>query len=741
MRNRILSRLDIRSFSSNYNIQNFDKRLFTRLFNHPHYDKYNSIRLDDHVFQSALEKEKRNALFFKERFKADHLLEEILEETSGRTDSRIINHPEKIGDRYFTVRTTNTSDGSYSALFGAEREKGPFTNVFDPKLDQVVPEKYINTHEINSANLSDSGDYLSIVLDIRSDENTTAFIKDLKNRRMIPGRIDNCSKIEFLSDNQSLLYIYKDPKTLRKDKIFYKDIHDTFGNRKELIFEENDESVWVDLAVSTCKQFFILYRTTKEGEDFFLAPRTGVTSAKDILFTKIADKSENISDVKINKKGLVFAQNGMIKWIKIDKLHAGLKEDSKKSVEERFEPVTLLGDHLKLKIKEFDFFEHGVLVFCTKVSESILLYGSFEKENSEDIIFKEISFAKDQFGSIQPGVNSSALEKKAQFSFDSPFVYNEEYSLDLDTLSIKMLSTSKIKGKPFNRKNFEVSLIYAPSKDGQSIPITLIHPRGAVKKDGKFSHFVDTHKKLMLCNYGCYGLDNSLEFNLTDWSLLERGWMIALAHVRGGGELGVRWHRDATRINKYKSVDDLISCAQYLIAEGYTHPSLLCASGESAGATILASAMNSRPNLFKAVQLGVPFLDLRASLLDITQPLTQSDFSEFGNPLENEAEYLSITSLCPLTNLKEREYPAVLIQANSDDMRTPLDNVLKYSAKFRDTVKEPKKIKEFNEKNIIVSISEGSHLGTGSSTDAHLQNAKRAVFFEHIIESLSNDLR
>lgn len=135
------------------------------------------------------------------------------------------------------------------------------------------------------------------------------------------------------------------------------------------------------------------------------------------------------------------------------------------------------------------------------------------------------------------------------------------------------------------------------------------------------------------------------------------------------------------------AVKDLISCANFLIAEGYTHPSVLCAVAGSAGATNLATAINMRPDLWKAVVLNVPFLDVIGSLTDENQPLTQSDFQEFGNPNKEEKDYLNLLSYSPYENILETVYPAIYVKAAEDDFRAPLWNVMKYVSRFRDRAK------------------------------------------------------
>ena len=232
-----------------------------------------------------------------------------------------------------------------------------------------------------------------------------------------------------------------------------------------------------------------------------------------------------------------------------------------------------------------------------------------------------------------------------------------------------------------------------------------------------------------------------MEFSITDWSLLENDWIIALCHIRGGSELGEEWHLGAKGELKVKSVQDIISCADFLIASGWTHSSLLAAKSSSAGAGLLASAMNFRPNLFKAVNLDVPFLDIRTLLLDEDLPLAIGDKDEFGDIVTDPMAFDVLTSYCPYWNLRnDTEYPAVLITAYEDDYRTPLWSILKYIKKFRENVAKSRRVEEFCDGNIVLDLGRGGHLGGGDNQESLKEQTLVNTFFEWIVEEKSLDV-
>ena len=252
-------------------------------------------------------------------------------------------------------------------------------------------------------------------------------------------------------------------------------------------------------------------------------------------------------------------------------------------------------------IFEADVFNNAILLYAKKVTKIKLWFAKLnpEKNDSNNFpIFNEIKFSDNQFGLASPGANLNSEQSKIRFHFESPYIYEQIYDLDVENEKPLLLESSKLLGKPFKSHRYDISLVYAPGHDGVTIPITLLHRKGDLDSNDR-PRFYGDEKKILLRTYGCYGMDSELQFNISDWSLLEREWIIAFAHIRGGGELGKKWHEGGLKDKKLNSVLDIVSCAQFLIAEGFTHPSILCASSNSAGAGLLASAVNIRPDLFK----------------------------------------------------------------------------------------------------------------------------------------------
>lgn len=227
----------------------------------------------------------------------------------------------------------------------------------------------------------------------------------------------------------------------------------------------------------------------------------------------------------------------------------------------------------------------------------------------------------------------------------------------------------------------------------------------------------------MIEGYGAYGLPMTQNFDLIKVAAMERGWVIAQAMVRGGGDRGIAWHNDGKLLNKPNSFFDFISCTEFLIANRITHPNLIAAKGTSAGGMLVAQAcLNMRPELYRACILDVPFLDPLSCLLDPDVPLAKTDHLEFGDPLSDPAIYELISSYSPYDNLQRGEHPSLFLNMQLSDPRVPAWSTLKFVEKFRDLTLEPKRVPHFGNANTIVRVNhEGGHFGSAYN-DVNLAN-------------------
>jgi oligopeptidase B len=227
----------------------------------------------------------------------------------------------------------------------------------------------------------------------------------------------------------------------------------------------------------------------------------------------------------------------------------------------------------------------------------------------------------------------------------------------------------------YNREDYVTERLWATSPDGVKVPISLVR-----KRDVQLSGSNPT----LLYGYGAYEASNDPMFDPVRLSLLERGFVFAIAHVRGGGEMGRRWYEDGKFLSKTNTFTDFIACATQLVEQGYTSPANLAIRGRSAGGLLIGSVVNARPDLFACAVAQVPFVDVVTTMLDETIPLTVPEFEEWGNP-EDVEYYQYMKSYSPYDNVREADYPAMLVTAGLNDPRVSYWEPAKWVARLRES--------------------------------------------------------
>jgi oligopeptidase B len=266
-------------------------------------------------------------------------------------------------------------------------------------------------------------------------------------------------------------------------------------------------------------------------------------------------------------------------------------------------------------------------------------------------------------------------EGKIVFFFASMLTPITLYNYDIDSHQLTIRMQSAI--KDYHKENYIAELVWAKSGDGTLVPISMIHKNGMKRSDGR--------NPLYLEGYGSYGCTVQKDFNSARISLLDRGFYLAMAHVRGGGELGKKWWEAGKLMNKKNAVADYLACAEYLIKQGYTAKGMITAAGSNAGGLVIGAAVNQHPDLFKAVLLMMPFVDPLSSLLDSASYKDNPDeWPEFGNPnIPEQFEY--IYGYSPYDNIKKQDYPAMLFRTSFKDQKAEFSGPLKMVAKLRAT--------------------------------------------------------
>ena len=262
-----------------------------------------------------------------------------------------------------------------------------------------------------------------------------------------------------------------------------------------------------------------------------------------------------------------------------------------------------------------------------------------------------------------------------RFTYSSPTTPSETYDLDLATGARTLLKRQEVPSG-HDPALYDTARVFAPAPDGELVPITLLYRRGLA---------LDGSSPLHLYGYGAYGMAMPAGFSVSKLSLVDRGIITAIAHIRGGMEKGYRWYREGRHEKKPNSFSDFIAAAEFLIDEGYTAKGRIVAEGGSAGGLLMGAVANLRPDLFAGIVAEVPFVDVLNTMLDDTLPLTPPEWPEWGNPIENASDYALIASYAPYEQVKAQAYPPLLALAGLTDPRVTYWEPAKWVAKLRAT--------------------------------------------------------
>lgn len=398
--------------------------------------------------------------------------------------------------------------------------------------------------------------------------------------------------MKFAAENKGLYYVTYDEK-MRSNAVH---VYDFEKKEVKKIFEEKDEQFYVDITITKDKKYLVISSSTKQTAEVYVVKRQIINEAiNDQLKLIFSRKNQSRFFCNHAEENFYFLtdKDGAYDY-KIMKLSDQDFENSKepKLVDFYVPPE---GD----RVKEIDLFKEHIVLYLDREGVSLLAIINLKDGSNFNVELNE------KIAEISPGLNENYISSTFRFHVDTPLVYNRIYEYNILTKRLILLEDFQMVGPKIDQASFTSERVQVPSKDGELIPLTiLMHKK--TKKNRK--------NKLLLHGYGCYGVSLDIGFNIVNIAALENGWILAFAHVRGGNEKGWKWHKSACETNKVKSFSDFINCAEFLIAEGYTHPSLLCAYGASAGGLLVASVINMRPELFKAVVMNVPFLDVLNTL-------------------------------------------------------------------------------------------------------------------------------
>jgi len=506
---------------------------------------------------------------------------------------------------------------------------------------------------VGSFALSPNHRFLAFGVDHAGNELYDVVIKDLDTGNMMPGKVEKAYYgLEWANDNETLFFTRTD-EAHRPDRLFKTLLSDL--GKETLVLEEPDDRFFLSVGKSQSEDYiFISLDSAITSEVHVIDAKTPNNPPR--LFAKRKDGVE-YSISHWNQEFLILTNDGAQNF----KLLRTPKDQWGSDAWTDF--IQESDDTLQAVLPFKDFFalyrRHDGL-------PEIVIYEPKGEELAAHVIQ-----VNDATWDLWPSANMMYDTDVFRYGYTSMTTPVSTLELSLETKESKLLKKRPAPG--YNPELYTSSRVWATSKDGTKVPISIFHKKGRKAAPGPF----------LLYGYGSYGASYDVYYNSRWLSLLDRGFAVGIAHIRGGGEFGRGWKLKGKFEHKTNSFQDFIDCAETLVSENWTKPELLAVEGRSAGGLLMGGIMNMRPDLFGAVIAGVPFVDVINTLLDETIPLTVIEWEEWGNP-KVEKEYGWIRSYSPYDNITAQAYPNALFLAGLNDPRVGYWEPAKFVAKLRE---------------------------------------------------------
>jgi oligopeptidase B len=518
-------------------------------------------------------------------------------------------------------------------------------------LDQNAMAKGLPFLSVAAFEVSDDDNQLLYSTDETGFRQYELFVKDLRTGAVQGPLAERVTSATWAADNRTLFYVTEHPVTKRPDTLWRLEL----GGQPVKVHEETDELFSIGVGRTKDKKFVVLGSRSTDTWDRWLLPAATPTAALRLLLPR--EKGHKY-DVEHRDGTLFIRTNKDAKNFRL--VTAPLADPSparwKPFVEHR--PDVLLED--------VEVFKDFVVLQEKQAGLNRLRVHGFSDGRWKEVAFPEPVYTA--YASGTPEFDSKALRYSYQSLTTPPSVYDYDMAAGTSVL----LKREEVLGG-FDPGRYVSERLWATARDGVRVPISIVYPKGFAR-DGK--------APLWLYAYGSYGAGTSATFDSRRLSLLDRGIPFAIAHIRGGNEMGEAWHDDGMLMKKKNTFFDFIDCAEHLVKEKWTAPGRLLIEGGSAGGLLMGAVTNERPDLFRAVHAAVPFMDVINTMMDASLPLTVGEYLEWGNPNE-KAAFDTMLSYSPYDNLAKKAYPALLVTTSYNDSQVMYWEPAKYVAKLR----------------------------------------------------------
>ena len=504
--------------------------------------------------------------------------------------------------------------------------------------------------------VSEDNNLVAYGVDTVSRRRYTLYLKDLRTGKIIDRPVPNTEGyVAWANDNKTFFYTMKDSATLRSDRIFRHRIG-TDPTSDALVYTERDETFSTGITKTKSKKYLVIYSASTLTNDYQILD----ASSPEGKFQSFSPRQRGL-EYSINhyRDRFYIVTN-------LDAPNFRLMEtpDARTARPNWTEKIPNRQDTLLEGIEIFN----NYLVLSERAQAITSMRVIDQRTNRKhNLNFDESAYT------VSSSVNIDFDTEWLRYSYSSLTTPNSTYDYNMRTGEKKLLKEQEVVGG-YNKEDYETERLWATARDGVKVPLSIVYKKG-IKKDGK--------NPTLLYGYGSYGYSTDPTFSATRLSLLDRGFIFAIAHIRGGQEMGRQWYEDGKLFKKKNTFTDFVDCAEFLIDEEYTSPDNLFAMGGSAGGLLMGAVMNMAPELFKGVVAKVPFVDVVTTMLDDDIPLTTGEFDEWGNPDELES-YMYMLEYSPYDQVKAQDYPHMLVTTGLHDSQVQYWEPAKWVAKLRE---------------------------------------------------------
>lgn len=660
-------------------------------------EKHADIRTDNYYWLNERENpevidylNKENAYYNAMTAGQKEFQKELFEEMKGRIKEDDSSVPYFYNGYYYITRFEKGKDYPIYA-----RKKGSLEAKEEILFDCNEMAKGHSYFQLGGLNISEDNQWAAFGIDTVSRRQYTIQVKNLKTGEILPFKIENTTGgSTWAGDNKTLFYTRKDEVTLRSDKIYkhklgndvagdimiYHEKDDTFGT---FIYKEKSKKYLVIGSSSTLtSEFRVLDAKTPDGEFRVFQPRTrgleyGISQYGDkwyIVTNK--DKATNFK-LMTTPEGKTSKEN----W------------------------TDLIAHRKDVLLEDIDIFKNYLVISERSNGLNTIRIRPWDGKGEYYLPFDSETYTAGT--STNPDFDTEIL----RYSYQSLAVPSSVIDFNMRTKEKTTLKEQEVLGGKFDKNNYVEERIWATAADGTKVPISMVYRKG-IKKDGK--------NPLLLYAYGSYGASMDPYFSSIRLSLLDRGFIYAIAHIRGGEDLGREWYDNGKLLKKKNTFTDFIDCSKYVIAQNYTSKEHLYAEGGSAGGLLMGAIINMAPELYNGVIAQVPFVDVVTTMLDDSIPLTTGEYDEWGNP--NDKEYYDyMKSYSPYDNVTAQNYPNMLVTTGLHDSQVQYWEPAKWVAKLR-------VIKTGNNLLYLDTNMEAGHGGASGRFEAIKEVAKEYSF-------------